>query len=81
MPRNQSFIIETLEGEKISGYEYEDSSDENYDMMSHKEFPWFGSINSYKISDNEALEILVLDTDYGEFLNQYQGMAIDKLIE
>ena len=81
MPRNQSYIIETLEGEKISGYEFKDSSDDKFDMMTHEEFPWFGSINSYKISDNEALEILVLDTDYGEFLNQYQGMTLDKLIE
>ena len=81
MPRNQSFIIETLKEENILGYEFKDGTDHKYDMMSHEEFPWFGSINSYKISDNEALEILVLDTDYGEFLNQYPGMSLDKLIE
>ena len=68
-------------GDKIAGYQFTDPSDGEYDMMSHKEFPWFGSINSYKVSDDEAVEILILDIKYEEFLNQYGGVVLDKPIE
>ena len=50
-------------------------------MMSQIDFPWYATFNSFQISEEKAIEIIVLENGLEEFLNQYQDMVIDKPID
>ena len=50
-------------------------------MMSQVDFPWYATFNSFQISEEKAIEIIVLENGLEEFLNQYQDMVIDKPID
>lgn len=76
MKKGQSFISSYLGPDDISGFEVSDLAS-SFDMMSHQDFPWYATYNSFKINEEKAIEIIILENGFEEFLNQYQDMVID----
>ena len=45
--------------------------------MSYKDFTWYSTFNSFKISQDKAVEVIVLENGLENFLNQYEEMSLD----
>ena len=81
MPRNQSFVVEKLSQEKVTGYvssrnlmldsaPYEYRELESGDnLIDNKLIPFIGSYTSFVQGDERPMDLWILESDYDDYLN------------
>ena len=81
MPRNQSFVVEKLTQDKITGYvssrnlmldqapfEYKELEGGD-NLIDNKLIPFIGSYSSFVQGDEKSMDLWILESNYADYLN------------